>query len=126
MRKLFLPASPKTRPAVRTMPVTMPGMATGSTAWRMVCHFVDPSARLAARSSAGTARIACSDRRRRSGRLNTMSVRAPPSAVNPQPVVATKSANPNRPTTIDGTELISSWENRIAFVSRPSPAYSAM
>ncbi len=105
--------------------MTMPGIAIGRTTWRMVCHFVDPSARLAFRSSGGTARIACSTRRAMSGRLKTVRVSAPPSAVKPQWVAFTKSANPKRPTTIDGTELISSCDVRIMLVIRPTPAYSA-
>ncbi len=125
--KIRAAASPKIRPAVRMTPVTMPGIASGRTTWTIVCHLVVPSARLACRSSSGTARIACSVRRAISGRLNTVSANAPLRAVKPEVQVAlTNSARPNRPTTMDGTELISSWRSRIELVTRPSPAYSAM
>jgi hypothetical protein len=42
--------------------VMSPGIASGTTTWRMVCHLVAPRARLALRSSWGTARSACSAR----------------------------------------------------------------
>ena len=92
----------------------------------MVCHFVAPSARLASRSSCGTPRSACSASRIISGRLKTVSARAPEMALKLQPNAITKSARPNRPTTIEGTELISSCDSRIRLGMRPSPAYSAM
>ena len=60
-----------------------------------------------------------------SGRLNTLRASAPARAVNPQCVALTKRARPNSPTTIDGTEPMSSWQNRMILVSGPDPAYSA-
>ena len=56
----------------------------------------------------------------------SVSANAPDNALKLQPKAITKSARPNRPTTIEGTLLISSCDKRIRFGIRPSPAYSDM
>jgi hypothetical protein len=45
--KISAAASPKMRPAERITAVTSPGMAIGSTTWRIVVHLDAPRARLA-------------------------------------------------------------------------------
>ena len=82
----------------------MPGIASGRTTWRIVCHFVEPSARLplALVVGHGPDRLLGEARHQRQVE-DRQGQGARPSAVKLQRVAFTNSASPNRPTTIEGT-----------------------
>ena len=57
--KISAAASPNTRPAESTTPVTMAGMAAGSSTWMVVSQRVSPMASPASRWLRGTSSSAC-------------------------------------------------------------------
>ena len=83
--KISAAVSPKMRPAISTMPVVSRPMALGSTTRVIVCHFVPPSAIDASRSVSGTLESASCVTRISAGRLSSVSVSAPASALKCQP-----------------------------------------
>ncbi len=91
--------SPAILPMLRIEPVTIPGMADGSTTCLMVCHLLIPSAREDSRYSLGTARSASSLERIITGRTRRERVRDAESIEGPKPKYLTNSANPKSPKT---------------------------
>ena len=105
------------------MPVTMAGIAAGSSTWIVVSQRVSPMARPASRCERGTSSSACWQVRTRIGMLNIVSATAPAMTENPQPMVSTKNKKPNRPTTIEGSDESVSMIVFATLVTQFSGAY---
>ena len=89
--------SPIARDSARIRPVRMPGIATGSTWYQIVCHLVAPSAYDPSRSDPGTARSASRVERMTTGSTSSASVEAPARTLRPMPIIRTNRPSPSRP-----------------------------
>ena len=86
------------------VPVRMPGSASGSTWWVMVCSFEAPMPRAAWRIEGGTARRAARVATTIVGRTSSASVMPPTRGEERgRPKVLRNTARPRRPNTIEGT-----------------------
>ena len=122
--KIRAAASPKTRPAEMTMPVTMAGMAAGIRILVVVSQRVRPMAREASRWLRGTSSRACWMVRTRMGMLNIVRARAPERIDTWKLSTMTKKREPNMPTTMEGRELRVSMAVFATEVTQLSGAYS--
>ena len=122
--KMSAAASPNTRPAEMTMPVTIAGMAAGSSTFTVVSQRVSPMASAASRWLRGTSSSACWMVRTRMGILNIVSATAPEMIEMPQPITTTKKSEPNMPTTMEGRLESVSMAVDAAEVIQLSGAYS--
>ena len=104
----------------------MLGNAMGSTTRRVVCHLLDPKARLAWRKVSFTAFKASSVVRIITGKTISPSVSDPAIILSPKFNLFTNNAIPNKPKTMDGmpARLLVIWFKNLLI--QPSLAYSFM
>src|SRR5262249_41259273 len=104
-----------------TAPVVIPGTAAGNTTRRTVCHWAAPTAKLACRKFAGTARNASSEVRRTIGTMMTPKANEPAQAENRGGSNAlTTTAEPKIQIIIEGTPASSSPTKRTDEVNQSS------
>ena len=108
----------------RIVPVMIPGAAGERTTFRIVCHFVAPSARLPCLNESGTLFKASSVVLIIVGRTIRPSVIIPARRHTPKSRNNTRNANPKRPKTIEGVPFRRSTPNLIIEVIQLSLVYS--